>query len=114
MRSGLGTAALLAAPLALAWALGATAATEPTPERQAELRYMVRQDCGSCHGLRLKGGLGPAILPENLKGKSSEALARVILEGVPGTAMPPWRPILAEDEAAWIARSLQKGLSDAP
>ncbi|HEY9900439.1 MAG TPA: cytochrome c [Pantanalinema sp.] len=114
MRSRIGALALLSVPLAFAWAVGARAVAEPTPARQAELAYIVRQDCGSCHGLRFKGGLGPAILPENLKGKSTEALARVILEGVPGTAMPPWRPILAEDEAAWIARSLQKGFPDAP
>lgn len=114
MRRLAGAALCLALPVAFGWALGATAVTEPTPERQKELRYFVQQDCGSCHGLRFKGGLGPAILPENLKGKSAEALTRVILDGVPGTAMPPWRPILAEDEAAWIARSLQKGFPDAP
>ncbi|MBO9539889.1 cytochrome c [bacterium] len=114
MRSRFGAIALLAIPGVLAWALCASAASEPNPARQAELRYMVQQDCGSCHGLRFKGGLGPAILPENLKGKSTEALARVILDGVPGTAMPPWRPLLTEDEATWIARLLQKGFTDAP
>ena len=36
------------------------------PERQDQLRYLLRQDCGSCHGMTLKGGLGPALLPDNL------------------------------------------------
>jgi cytochrome c55X len=30
-----------------------------TLRRQRELIRMVRQDCGSCHGLQLTGGLGP-------------------------------------------------------
>ena len=30
----------------------------------------------------------------------------IILDGVPGTAMPPWRPLLSEGEALWIARYL--------
>ncbi len=67
------------------------------------LERLVLQDCGSCHGLTLKGGLGPDIRPESLEHYEAEVLAGVILDGIPGTAMPPWRPLLSEDEAAWIA-----------
>ena len=28
-----------------------------------QLEHLLLQDCGSCHGLRLTGGLGPAITP---------------------------------------------------
>ena len=38
----------------------------PDPERARELVHIVRQDCGSCHGLTLKGGLGPALTAEAL------------------------------------------------
>ena len=31
---------------------------------------MVRQDCGSCHGLRLTGGPGPALTREALADKA--------------------------------------------
>jgi cytochrome c55X len=34
-------------------------AQAPDAARQHELIRMVRQDCGSCHGLHLTGGLGP-------------------------------------------------------
>ncbi|HAF55336.1 MAG TPA: cytochrome C55X NirC, partial [Thauera sp.] len=34
---------------------------QPDPQRARELIHIVRQDCGSCHGLTLKGGLGPAL-----------------------------------------------------
>ena len=36
-----------------------------------------------------------------------EGLALIILDGVPGTAMPPWRPLLTEPEALWIADYLK-------
>lgn len=86
----------------LALALPAHAG-EVSPERADELRHMVRQDCGSCHGLRLTGGLGRSITPEALAGQDPEDLAVLILDGLPGSAMPGWRPLLTEDEARWIA-----------
>ena len=52
---------------------------------------LLKHDCGSCHGLTMKGGLGPPLLPDTLAGKDEEALAAIILDGVPGKPMPPWR-----------------------
>ena len=83
-------------------------ATAVTPERQAQLEHMVIQDCGSCHGLTMKGGLGKAITPQALSGLDPETVAAIILDGVPGTAMPPWRPLISPAEALWIARYLMK------
>ena len=68
----------------------AGARAEPTADRQGELLYRLRQDCGSCHGMTLKGGLGPALLPDALAARSENDLAAVILNGVLGTPMPPW------------------------
>lgn len=83
-----------------------------TASRRAELVTLVRQDCGSCHGLTLKGGLGPALLPETLHDKPADYLQFVILHGRPGTAMPPWKRFLSEPEAQWIVFNLQKGFPD--
>ncbi|HSF96344.1 MAG TPA: cytochrome c [Thermohalobaculum sp.] len=93
---------------ALALALIATPALAGglAPERAAELERLVRQDCGSCHGMTLKGGLGTALTAETLAGAAPESLAAIILDGIPGTAMPPWRPLLTEGEALWIAQYL--------
>ena len=92
---------LLAAPLL---------ASNPLPqERERELRNLLIQDCGSCHGLRLRGGLGPALLPQQLQGKSAEYLSSVILEGRRGTAMPGWRELLSPTEAQWMAELLLRG-----
>ncbi len=85
-------------------------AGEPTPARQAELLYLLRHDCGSCHGMRLAGGLGPALTPEQLRPYTSEQLGATIMHGRPGTPMPPWRHFLTQDEALWLARRLKQGL----
>lgn len=82
----------------------------PASVRQAELLDLVRQDCGSCHGLRLTGGLGMPLTAAALKGKSPDALRDTILYGRNGTAMPPWNPFLTEAEAAWIVQILLKGM----
>jgi len=80
-----------------------------TDVRQAELTHIVKQDCGSCHGMTLKGGLGPALLVENLENKPILFLQNTILYGRPGTAMPPWKTLLTEQEALWIAEQLKQG-----
>ena len=49
-----------------ALAVSTTQAAEPAPARQKELVHMVRQGCGSCHGMRLTGGLGPPLQPAAL------------------------------------------------
>ena len=97
--------------LGLACALMATASlAAPPAERQAELLHRLKHDCGSCHGMTLKGGLGPPLLPDSLAGKPDDALAEVILDGLPGTPMPPWRPELSATEAIWIVQKLKEGL----
>ena len=88
----------------------AAAAAEPPAPRQAELLHRLRQDCGSCHGLTLKGGLGPPLLPASLDGQELESLAQIIREGVPGTPMPPWAFEIGPDEALWLARQLKEGV----
>ena len=86
-----------------------SAAAAIEPARQAELRNLLEQDCGSCHGMTMKGGLGPALLPANLNGKPDGLLIAAILEGRPGTAMPPWRSLLTEAEAEWLVEQLREG-----
>jgi cytochrome c55X len=78
------------------------AAETLSTERQDELRYLLYQDCGSCHGMRLTGGLGPALTPKALHGKPRELLIATVSEGRPGTPMPPWKPLLSKTEIAWL------------
>lgn len=103
---------LHAAAAALLALLCGGAAAEPAPARQQMLVRMVRQDCGSCHGMRLTGGLGPALTPAALAGQSADNVAATIFHGRPGTPMPPWRAMLDEQEARWIAERLQAGFPE--
>ncbi|MCC6888727.1 MAG: cytochrome c [Hyphomicrobiales bacterium] len=97
-RSALPVALAVAAVPAIASALDA-----------AKLSNLVRQDCGGCHGLTLKGGLGKPLTAEHLAPWDRDQIALIILDGVPGTPMPPWRPLLSEAEARWIADALKQG-----
>ena len=80
----------------------------PDLQRQQQLSYMMKHDCGSCHGMTLKGGLGPTLLAAELnrKGHNVASLSLIIRHGRPGTAMPPWGPILSEGDIRWIASQL--------
>ncbi len=81
----------------------------PEAERARELIHIVRQDCGSCHGLTLAGGLGPALTPDVLADKPFEGLVATVVSGRPGTPMPPFLGIVSEPEAEWIVDQLMRG-----
>lgn len=86
---------------------GLAHAADPEPARQQELRNLLKHDCGACHGMTLKGGLGPALLPEDLANKPDAFLIETILNGRKGTAMPPWHKFITHDEAAWLVDLLK-------
>jgi len=98
--------------LAAATVVSGGAAADPNGPRQAELLHRLKHDCGSCHGMTLKGGLGPSLLPVAIAGRPDDLLAEVILKGVPGTPMPPWDFEISRDEATWLAQRLKEGLDD--
>jgi cytochrome c55X len=87
----------------------ALAGNDPDAARQDELLYLLKHDCGSCHGMTRKGGLGPALLPESLRERPQALLVSTVLDGRPGTPMPPWRGELSEQDARWLVEVLRKG-----
>jgi len=99
----------IVAAAALLLPVVAAADEAPLPERRQQLVRMVRQDCGSCHGMQLTGGLGPPLTREALAGLPLEAIGATIYHGRPGTPMPGWRALLSEAEARWIATQLAAG-----
>jgi cytochrome c55X len=88
------------------------AIAEISSARQNELLYFIKHDCGSCHGMTMKGGLGPALTPELMSAKPKAYLVASILEGRQNTAMPPWKTMLSLDDAIWITEQLQNGLQN--
>lgn len=93
-------------------ALPLPAVSGPTPQRERDLVRLVRQDCGSCHGMTLAGGLGPPLLPAVLHERPAPALVQTVLHGRPGTPMPPWHRFLTEAEAQWIVDRLIEGFPE--
>ncbi len=103
--------ALLAAGPAWAQLLPAAVAQSSVtdPARQQALVRIVRQDCGSCHGMQLTGGLGPALTREALADVPFDTVVASIVFGRPGTPMPGWKTLLSMADASWIAQQLQAG-----
>ena len=85
------------------------AAKVPGETRKSELLHLLKHDCGSCHGLALKGGLGPALTAWALDNKPALYLVDTILAGRPGTPMPPWKAMLSRQDATWLVDVLLKG-----
>ncbi len=81
-----------------------------TVERQTELTHLLKHDCGSCHGMTLKGGLGPALTPDVLTNKPEAYLFHVISFGRKGTPMPPWQGILSKEDIQWLVGTLKEGV----
>ena len=57
-----------------------------------------KQHCASCHGVDRLGGLGPALLPENLARLRKPEAEKVIREGRPATQMQGFGDKLSADE----------------
>lgn len=86
---------------------------EPSSERKGTLLHRLKHDCGSCHGMTLKGGLGPPLVSEAMRERDDADLIEVILHGIPGTPMPPWNFELTTEEARWLVQQLKAGIDDA-
>ena len=94
---------------AAALLLSLSSFADVSAERRQALGHLLKHDCGSCHGMTLKGGLGPSLLPSALQQKPDELLFLTIKEGRPGTPMPPWKSQLSDDDIHWLITLLRKG-----
>lgn len=86
---------------------------EPAAGRKIEILHLLKHDCGSCHGMTMKGGLGPSLHPDAIAEHDDDLLIETILNGRPGTPMAPWRISLNEDEARWLVTKLKEGIDGA-
>ena len=85
-------------------AVSTAQAAEPAPARQQELVHLVRQDCGSCHGMRLAGGLGPALLPARLADTAIQPGALERAQAELAALQPLFQLTGAVHAAAWCRR----------
>lgn len=89
--------------------MGGALHAEPPAARQAQLARWLRDDCGACHGMTLQGGLGSPLTASALAGKPRDSLVATVMQGRPGTAMPPWNLFMTEEEAQWLIDRLLAG-----
>ncbi len=61
------------------------------------------EHCASCHGAERLGGIGPALLPENLERLRQPAAAQVIAKGRMATQMPAFGDKLSEADVQALA-----------
>jgi len=95
---------LLAAALWLA--TGPAMAGEPTA--------LYAQHCASCHGADRLGGMGPALLPENLERLKKTDAVTVIAEGRANTQMPAFGALLDAISVAAMADYVYTPLPELP
>jgi mono/diheme cytochrome c family protein len=82
--------------------------------RLAEVQALYREHCAACHGESRLGGIGPALLPENLERLRQADAVKVIREGRLATQMPAFGDKLNADEAQQLAEWIYSPVSPAP
>lgn len=75
---------------------------------------LYHEHCASCHGADRLGGMGPALLPENLRRLKKDLAINVILNGRPATQMPSFSGQLSRDQAQSMAELIYTPLPNTP
>jgi cbb3-type cytochrome c oxidase subunit III len=103
-------AATLLALLSILSAGAQTTNPHATPADRESGAKIFRSHCGSCHGVRGTGGLGPDLTSGSFFHGSSDAdLFRNIADGIPGTAMPG---VFFEGTQVWQIVAFVRALSE--
>ncbi len=84
----------------LAWCLISPLPALSSPDTGA----LYQSHCASCHGADRLGGMGPALLPENLSRLKPAQAEQVILNGRPSTQMPPFAETLSRASVKALAQ----------
>lgn len=99
--SRLAAAAAFGLLIPIAWA-------ETAPES------LYARHCAACHGAERLGGMGPALLPENLTRVKPERAARSIAAGLPATQMPAFGDVLGDREIQGLVDLIYTPLAEIP
>ncbi|MBF0194117.1 MAG: heme d1 biosynthesis radical SAM protein NirJ [Magnetococcales bacterium] len=79
-----------------------------------KVEELYQQNCAQCHHPERLGGMGPALLPENLKRLRQAKALKVISEGRPITQMPAFEGILSKDEIKSLVKLIYTPLPKIP
>ena len=80
----------------------------------ADVKALYQEHCAACHGESRLGGIGPALLPENLERLRRPDALKVIREGRVATQMPAFGDKLDADQAQQLAEWIYSKVSPAP
>ena len=80
----------------------------------ADVRMLYPEHCGACHGETRLGGVGPALLPENLERLRKPEALNVIRDGRVATQMPGFAEKLSSDELQQLADWIYTPVIPAP
>jgi len=75
---------------------------------------LYQTNCASCHGAQRLGGMGPALLPENLSRLKKADAAAMIRNSRPGVQMPGFQEKLQPSEIAILVDLIYSPVSPAP
>jgi DNA-binding beta-propeller fold protein YncE len=81
---------------------------------QAGPEKVYAKHCASCHGENRLGGMGPALLPENLSRLKKPEAARMIRESRPGVQMPAFAGLLSEKDVEELTELIYTPVTPAP
>jgi DNA-binding beta-propeller fold protein YncE len=70
--------------------------------------------CASCHGADRLGGIGPALLPENLSRLKKPEAARMIRDSRPGVQMPAFEGVIAKEGISQLVDVIYSPVVPAP
>jgi DNA-binding beta-propeller fold protein YncE len=75
---------------------------------------LYQTNCASCHGAQRLGGMGPALLPENLSRLKKVEAAAVIRSSRPGVQMPAFGEKLSKDQIDKLVEAIYTPVTPAP
>lgn len=75
---------------------------------------LYQENCASCHGANRLGGMGPALLPENLSRLKRPEAAAMIRDSRPGVQMPAFKDVLDPKDIEKLTNLIYSPVVPAP
>ena len=100
--------------LAALLSLIASAASAEDATFDPKILAVYQQHCAACHGADRLGGIGPALLPENLGRLKKQAAIETISKGRAATQMPGFAGQIDDADIAALAAFIFKPLPNVP
>ena len=95
-------------------AVALVGAAWPAAAEPGDPPALYAEHCAACHGADRLGGMGPAMLPENLSRLRKTAARDVIAKGLPATQMPAFGETLGEDQIEALVALIYSPLPEMP